>query len=143
MDAPPQPTASSATTRRPKTINGLRGFIVLSSAEASGAAKVTPRRELSSIHLTHLKLTAAQRASIDALYDRNQGFHQQFNVGSKPHQDAAAVLLKSHRLDLASLESIGNKWMVRWSQTSGQGERGITRALYQWCVLILPLFCSL
>ncbi|KIJ29355.1 hypothetical protein M422DRAFT_269311 [Sphaerobolus stellatus SS14] len=120
---------------KPKPKYQIR-FANVTAEEARGdKVDISLTCSTSNIMWNLLDLTPEQYASLDILY-------KQFSEGSisgkiEDHlysssntvqQNEAAALLKTHCLDLASLEDVGNKWSVKWSKLMANGER---RALYQ------------
>jgi hypothetical protein len=85
-----------------------------------------------------LILTKGQKEEILSLYGSDSTTAsfcrngQAYREHSEEDQQAAAVLLATHHLDLESRERPGCRWSIRWSKSSGKGTKATKRELYQW-----------
>ncbi|KIJ33978.1 hypothetical protein M422DRAFT_52192 [Sphaerobolus stellatus SS14] len=89
----------------------------------------------SKIHWHLLDLTPDQRASVEALHGNisEAGICGKiedyvYSAVNPIQQNEAIAFLEGHSLNSASLEEVGNRWSVKWSRYSKNGQK---RALYQ------------
>ncbi|KAJ7145693.1 hypothetical protein C8R44DRAFT_598970, partial [Mycena epipterygia] len=90
----------------------------------------------SDVKLAQLKISAAQRALIDAMYatDTSKSFptppivDHVFSTHSDAQLQASAVMAQ-HSLDVGARDELGNRWAAQWSE-KGKDDANITRILF-------------
>ncbi|KAI8974268.1 hypothetical protein BD414DRAFT_517646 [Trametes punicea] len=109
-------------------------FRVLNASEAAREkGALTSRRKFSEMYIKHLFLTEDQRQSIEELHRSHTDIKSfEYSAENDEDQVAAAARLAGEGLELSSkVKSLGNRWSIRWSRSSGRGSQETCRQLYQ------------
>lgn len=132
---PDRTPAKTQKKRTGRTQDSATKFVNVSPEEASGAktqTKLSSKRVVADVYLSHLGLDPEDRAVVQALYTNEHITDMLFRPLSNEDQARAAAFLVGHSLDEEARENLGDRWSVRWEQTSGAKKGSTIRVLYQW-----------
>ncbi|KIJ24729.1 hypothetical protein M422DRAFT_274428 [Sphaerobolus stellatus SS14] len=116
----------------------LRWAIVTQDEIRGESVDLSARIMASNTLWNKLDMTEEQRILLDVLYatsSTGDSCHQLedhvFSSMDDVQQDMASSLLAMHGLDEASIEDIGSRWSIKWSQNRGNGMKAEHRVLFQ------------
>jgi|SRR5882762_5440648 len=136
------PVSQSTEPKKCQQYRKAAGSFINLNAHASGEKNgLSARSQASKLYIDKLTLTESQKVQINELYAINQVEDTTYTKDDNS-QIGAAIALGTRHLDLDARESVGSRWSIKWSRSTGKKGKVTQRTLYQWCVSLLSILSA-